>query len=288
MFGLLFDRVDSWHLLKNFSPFWRDVLTGIFDLSLLGLAMIFMPYLIVTCWRCRPLTDPQLLPRLERVCTDLNFKHGGMKIWTIMKHSCTAAIIGIVSPFRYVMFTEKLLRDFYPEEIEAILVHEIGHSRHKHLLYYPFILMGMLVTSTLIIEWLLKMVFEKVEFSFVDGNLFLVSLISFICYGLFLGLYFRFVFGFFSRLFERQADLHIFEHSSPVYMIQALDRIGTVSGGIHKQPNWHHFSIQERMDFLQSAIHNPKVIQKHHTKVKLCLWLYFIFLFANITALIFI
>ncbi len=56
-------------------------------------------------------------------------------------------------------------------------------------------------------------------------------------------------FSVLSRLFERQADLYIFESSfDPFYMIQALDRLGVVTGFTHSQPSWHHFSLQERID----------------------------------------
>ena len=176
------------------------------------------------------------------------------------------------------MFTEKLLQQFTDEEIEAILVHEIGHSRHRHLLLYPFILMGMLLVGSLIFIFILQplLLNWKIDALF-QSDTFFSSFILFFTYALFLGLYFRFVFGFFSRLFERQADLHIFEYSSPpTSMIQALDHIATLSGSIHQKPSWHHFSIQERINFLQAAIQDRRLVVKHHRKVKMWLWLYFI------------
>jgi Zn-dependent protease with chaperone function len=117
---------------------------------------------------------------------------------------------------------------------------------------------------------------------------FLFSFSVFILYGCFLAIYFRLVFGFFSRLFERQADLHIFNYSlSPSYMIQALDHIGVVTGNTHDHPSWHHYSIQERMDFLQSAIQNPRLITQHHRKVKKWVIIYFILLILSCLSLFF-
>jgi STE24 endopeptidase len=226
--------------------------------------MTFLPFFIQSIWQCQPLEDAQLLERLERLCQKGHFKHGGIKSWIVMGDSLTAAIIGIVSRFRYIMFTKRLLNEMSPEMLEAILAHEMGHSKRKHLLIYPFILMGMMICTSLF------------SYHFENEVPLPVIFIGYLCI---IGLYFRFFFGFFSRLFERQADLHVFEVGvDPQHMIEALDRIGIISNYSHKVPSWHHFSIQERIDFLQSAIHDPKIIAKHHQKVKSFVIFYFILL----------
>lgn len=243
----------------------------------LGMTFIFMPFLVVKCWRCQPIQNQKLLERLENICKQLHFKHAGIKIWTIMKHAFTAGIIGVIPQFRYVMFTEGLLQQLSFEEIEAILLHEIGHSRYRHLFFYPLILVGMLLSAYLFFLFALKPVIEEIKsHDFFEGTFFFTNSLLFLLYALFLGIYFRFVFGFFSRLFERQADLHIFESAlAPAYMIQALDRIAILSGHIHRQPSWHHFSIQERINFLETAIKDRRIVARHHFRVKIWLGMYF-------------
>ena len=77
-------------------------------------------------------------------------------------------------------------------------------------------------------------------------------------YGLVMGLYFRYVFGYFSRLFERQADLFVYPLDiPPQYMIEALDEVGIATGNTHHLANWHHYGIQQRIDFLKKTIENP-------------------------------
>src|SRR6185437_8635259 len=61
-----------------------------------------------------------------------------------------AMVIGIVPWVRYVVFTDRLLEDFTPEEIEAVFGHEIGHIRHHHMLYY----LGFLTASVIVLGWL--------------------------------------------------------------------------------------------------------------------------------------
>lgn len=196
-----------------------------------------------------------------------------MNTWTIMNHSYTAGIIGIVPRFRYVMFTKRLLDELSKESIEAVLAHEIGHSYRKHLLIYPVIIFGMIVTTTIFSLFFSESINEF--FSLQDmlhpSPLWkmLYPLSVFIPFAVILALYFRYVFGYFSRLFERQADLHVFEVGiPPEHMHQALDELGVLTGNTHHHPSWHHHSISERMTFLEKAASDPSLIDKHHRRVK--------------------
>jgi len=276
------DHLPAWK--QGTLPVDQEVILLGFSVVLLVLTLIFLPALMMICWRCRPLDRFDLKERLEKLCASLGFRHAGIKIWSIMPHTFTAGIIGIVPAFRYILFTPALLNRFRPEEIEAILIHEIGHNRYRHLLFYPFIMLGMLVLGALLLIGLEKEINSAIEsFSF---SYFTLVMGLFILYALLLGLYFRLVFGFFSRLFERQADLYIFESSlSPIYMIQALDRLGVVTGYTHSHPSWHHFSLQKRMRFLYQALEKPDVIQKHHRRVKRWLTIYFFALILSCFAL---
>lgn len=262
-------------------PFSQDLILFLLSLCLLGLTLVFLPVLIVICWRCKPLERFDLKERLEHICIDLNFRHAGLKIWSIMPHSFTAGIIGVTAAFRYILFTPPLIKHFQIEEIEAILIHEIGHSRYKHLLYYPFILLGMLLLGTSLLIGLEKILSSTIGEPSSASTYFVLIMALFIFYALLMGAYFRLVFGFFSRLFERQADLHIFSTSlSPIYLIQALDHLGVVTGYTHNHPSWHHFSLQERIRFLYQAMDNPNLITYHHKRVKKWLMIYFISLLA--------
>lgn len=253
--------------------------------------MVFLPFFIQLIWKCTPLEESELKKRLDKICEKANFKHGGMKIWTVMNDSLTAAIVGVIPKFRYVMFTKRLLNEFPEDAIEAILVHEIGHSYRKHLLIYPFIIFGMMVVAGLfslfISETLIH--FLTYENMLHPSNFwsFFDPLIVFILYALLIAVYFRLVFGFFSRLFERQADLHVFQLQEPAEkMILALDSVGVSTGNSHKIPSWHHYSIEERINFLRKASLDHKNIDQHHQKVKFSLAAYSLFLLIGICMLV--
>lgn len=252
------------------------------SIILVILLLIFLPYFIQKIWQCQPLQNGELKDRLTKICQRAGFRHAGMQIWTIMHDQLTAGIIGVVPRFRYVMFTDRLLKEMPLESIEAILAHEIGHNARRHLLLYPFILAGMIICAGLFFYFFsgpLLNILEQVNAQHPSIWWdFFNPLLVFSLYAVIIIVYFRFVFGYFSRIFERQADLHIFElEIAPEHMIYALENVAHACGG-YNTPNWHHYSIKQRVEFLQACKANPALIQRHHRKVKIVLVSYFVLL----------
>ncbi len=269
--------LDLFYVFFGIKEGWVPALTAFL---LLMASLLFLPYFIQKFWNCTPLADSQLHLRLESLCKKASFTHGGMNTWSVLPHAITAGIIGVIPRFRYVMFTPKLLEMLAPEQIEAILVHEIGHSKHKHLLLYPLVILGMGVSVALFF-----VLFDHLlDFSFSPT---FAPVLVFVPYALIMWLYFRYIFGFFSRLFERQADLFVFKLKiPPENIISALDHIAIASGNIHHHPSWHHFGIQQRIDYLKKVMETPALIEKHHRKVRIFLTVYFAFLSLGIFFLI--
>lgn len=255
------------------------VITAVLLLFLVAL-MVYLPFFIQKIWQCTPIEDSALKSYLDDICQKANFKHAGLKTWTVLERSMTAAIIGVVPRYRYVMFTKRLLQEMPMPFVGAVLAHEIGHSYRRHLWIYPLIIMGMTFFAA-ILGLLFSTPFTQLwnlgSLSYPSSwwnTLYPIAL--FIPYGIFIALYFRIVFGYFSRLFERQADLHIFAlNLAPESLIEALNYIGIATGNSHHVPNWHHHSIQDRIDFLKSAQNDPQLIEGHHRRVKRWLIGYF-------------
>lgn len=230
--------------------------------------LLFLPLLFRWLWQCTPLSDSALKDRLDAFCSRQKFRHGGMKIWEALPSSATAAIIGVIPRFRYILFTESLLKTFPEEEIEAVLAHEIGHSKYKHLLFYPFILFGIVPLMSIINDFL-----EKIPL-----------VLLFIVEGAALLIYFRVLFGFFSRRFEQEADLYTLCCGLPAStMISALKRLGSAHHISLKQPNWHHGSLIDRISALEEASANPSFAKKQHLRLRLILLAYFLVLVLTLS-----
>lgn len=255
------------------------------------LTLILLPRLMIIIWGCRSLKDLALNERLEEICRKAGFKHDGIKVLPVLPEALTAAIVGISGCFRYIMFTQALLDRLSPSSIEAVLAHEVGHSQRRHLLLYPLILCGAAIFAELIFEY----AYDPVSRHLMTYGMvlstpwkeFISSLGMFLFFVTLMGIYVRFVFGYFSRLFERQADLHVFELDLPVqHMMDALHEIAVYSGYTHHVPSWHHYSIQERIDFLQTACKDRSVVKKHHRKVLWSLAAYFAIVILAIFSLL--
>lgn len=273
LFFDLWDEVSfflaHWPLFSFMNAFTATLLVAMIFLVVLVCIALFMPPVIIKFWKCEPLENSLLKERLENLCLKAHFRHAGMLNWTLIKHNLTAAIVGILPKFRYILFTQRLLNELSPDSIEAVLAHEIGHNYRKHLLIFPFIFMGIPVAlglaSLFFEEGIAAWVEMKLPSMDSEGLVLVYLCTIFLGISLFIFLYFRLIFGFFSRLFERQADLHPFVLGlDPQHMIKALEDTSNASGLPAATPNWHHYSIQKRMDFLENCIKNPELIQKHH------------------------
>lgn len=278
-FSLFFD-------LLNFFPFFSSVdgtsdnpdnieaivFMMLITLGLLIATLVFFPFFLQYIWGCAPMEDGELKERLDNLCEKAGFKHSGLMIWTILNSSLTAAIVGVYSRFRYVMFTKRLILELPPDQIEAVLAHEMGHSFHKHMVFYPWVILGMLVVQGLFSTFFgvgIKHVISLLQLGDTTGFWDMAyPLLVFAIYSVILLSYFRLVYGFFSRNFERQADLYVFSVGlTGKSMIDALDSVAKLSGNIHKKPSWHHYSIKQRIDFLQNAVEDSSIIEKHHRRV---------------------
>ena len=77
------------------------------------------------------------------------------------------------------------------------------------------------------------------------------------------------------RNFERQADTYVyalFDSAKP--LITTLEKIAASSGQSADRPNWHHYSIRERIDYLNRCEADSSWIARHEQKVKKSIGVY--------------
>lgn len=250
-------------------------IVGLYAAFILALAILFLmllPCAMIRLWQCEPLRETPLSLQLENLCKRASFRHGGLKIWWAMQSETNAAIIGTVPAWRYILLTPRLLAALPADSIEAILAHEIGHSKHRHLLLYPLILAGMVVCGAMAAAWLApilqKGLFLASSYYPSGAWAFVTQPSLYISFAIIIALYFRFVFGYFSRLFERQADLYgITLGLPPGQIAKALDAVAHSSGDIHEEPCWHHYSLSERIRYIALA---GSATPRHHSRRVRC------------------
>ncbi|MCW7753717.1 M48 family metalloprotease [Desulfobotulus sp. H1] len=248
------------------------IFTGVF---------IFAPLCIQKFWGCYPLPQGPERHRIEAMLTHTRTGFRDILVWPLFGgRMLTAGIMGPLARFRYILVTPALLRTLYPEELEAVIAHEAGHARHRHLFLYLLILAGFLLVSWLFLDFLYQLLLLSGGSAMLSRFSFLTpsAVASFLAVSLSLLLffvYFRFLFGFFMRNFERQADSFAFKTQGTArHLIQTFRTLGQMTGQNPDKPNWHHFSLTQRIHFLQACEENPHTAQQHDNKVRLALIFY--------------
>jgi Zn-dependent protease with chaperone function len=249
---------------------------------LVGVA-ILGPLLIQKFWRCKPLESGYNRNRIVALCERAGMEYAEILYWPIFGGKMiTAGVMGLIKKFRYILVTPSLLQLLEPEEIDAVIAHEIGHIKKKHLLFYLAFFVGyMLLTYVTFDLIVFTIIYAKPVYWLINKSGFSqttvvsgISSVVIIC--LFL-IYFRYIFGFFMRNFERQADTYVyalFDNARP--LISTLEKIASTSGQSADKPNWHHFSIQQRIDYLQKCESDSTWITRQDNKVKKSIGIYLI------------
>jgi len=236
---------------------------------------IFGPVLIRKLWNCKPLEPGLPRARIERICEKVGLKYSDILKWELFGGTMiTAGVMGLIGRFRYILVTPALLNSLNEDELDAVMLHEIGHVQKYHMLFYLFFFAGFIACNFVFFEpvmlllYIIAPVYELFELVSIGKSTAHSLLISITLIGFFI-LYFRFVFGFFMRNFERQADLHVYRFTNDASpLISTFYKIASFSGQSIDKPNWHHYSIGQRVRFLERCQTTPALIQAHHRHVK--------------------
>ncbi len=236
--------------------------------------VLFGPWLIVRLWGCEPLPQDYKKAELERFCSYHNFRTGGLMLWPVFGlEMLTAAVIGILPGLRYILITSGLLGALDISELKAVVAHEMGHVRKKHLLLFVFLFIMFIkfasdLSDTLTLLALSNRTIFRWYVTPGDFAASMVSLLTVLPVIVLMILFFRFIFGYFLRNSERQADLFAMELiGDPQPLISSLEKIAFRSGRIEDLPSWHHYSIRQRVQCLTEAFQNRGLIRRHNLKL---------------------
>jgi Zn-dependent protease with chaperone function len=245
-----------------------------FIIFLLGVSIIG-PAMIRKFWGCKPLEAGFHRSRIENLCKKAGVEYAEILSWPILgSRMITAGVMGLIKKFRYILVTNALFQFLKPEEIDAVIAHEIGHIRKKHLWFYLLFFVGYVVLSYASFDLIIySIIYADLLFSITniagfDRTVVYSTVLSLASIIIFL-VYFRFIFGFFMRNFERQADIHVYTlYKSSKPLISTLEKIALASGQPPDKPNWHHFSIKERIEYLKKCEGDKRWIIFHNQKIK--------------------
>ncbi|MDA3960203.1 MAG: M48 family metallopeptidase [Planctomycetota bacterium] len=227
--------------------------------------LLIMPMAVVRLWGAR-----QMPASPERELIEDGCRRAGIAVSRIMTwppaagRLYNAAVMGMIPRFRYVLFSTDLLRDLPNDQLTAVLGHELGHIKHRHLwIYLLFLVVSVMWSWGLSVPAaeLLAVVpgFDHIGFEARQGFAVVMLFLLFL----------RFLFGVLSRACERQADLAGAKLAgSTEAMRQALLSVSVLSGQPVDAPSWRHHSIRERMAYLATVQEDPEAEPRHHGEVR--------------------
>jgi len=244
-------------------------------LVFLFIVVIIGPAMIQKFWRCKPLESGHLRSRIEQLCSRAGLKYANILYWPIFGgRMITAGIMGLIKKFRYILITKALLRYLDPEEIDAVIAHEIGHIKRKHLHFYLVFFIGYMFLSYTIFDLLIYFiiyadpVYRLISSAGINQDTMISAVFSLIIIIIFF-IYFRYIFGYFMRNFERQADTYVYTlFPSAKPLISTFKKIVSTTGQSPDRPNWHHFSIKERIEYLNLCEEDKTYITRQDRKIK--------------------
>ena len=218
-----------WLMRHGTGLWWLYAWAGFMVISL-GLAQAY-PRLIAPLFnRFTPLAGT-LRPRLENLLARCGFRADGLFVMDASKRSAkgNAYFTGLGRSKRIVLF-DTLVERHTPEEIEAVLAHELGHFRHHHILigtlrmavlsFGAFLCFGLIGRQ----HWLT----DSLGLGYRDDAL---SVAVFLMWAGALGPFLRLAGNWFSRRAEFQADAYARDVVGAEPLVSALTRLTNDSAG---------------------------------------------------------
>lgn len=103
-----------------------------------------------------PLEDVALRERIEKLLDRCGFRSSGIFVMDGSKRSAhgNAYFTGVGRSKRIVFF-DTLMKDLAPEEIEAVLAHELGHFKRKHVTKRLIVSAAMSLAALALLGWLI-------------------------------------------------------------------------------------------------------------------------------------
>jgi STE24 endopeptidase len=255
--------LDRWVAPHPLFAAWQQ------PLMLVGFATVFLftPVMIRYLWDTVPLPAGELRASLLELCRAHGVRVRQLLLWRTWGGMINGAVMGVCGPLRYILLTDGLLDRMTSIEIEAVMAHELGHVRRRHMVW-------LVICALAAMYGMQAMIFGGLEWADrLSGSALLgaspwhgpleAAALGMLVTGWWL------IFGWVSRRFERQADTFAVAHLSRRYppgdgsahqvdpaavevYCQTLMRVAAMNNMSPDRRSWRHGSIRWRCDYLRS------------------------------------
>ena len=198
-----------YYTLRQWPQHWWVLTWALFMGLFILLAQLAPVILFPIFYKFEPLEDEELRRRLVVLGERAGTRVRGVYRWKLSEKSkkANAALTGLGAT-RRIILADTLLDNYTPDEIEAVLAHELGHHVHRHILKSIFVQAGITLMGFWAANFTLHYAVEHHMFEELSdfANLPLLVLVSVV-----LSLVLMPALNAYSRYNERQADRYAFE-----------------------------------------------------------------------------
>ena len=122
-------------IIRQSPEHWWLISWGVFLVLFVLMAQIAPVVLFPIFYKFEPLDNEDLKQRLTRLGERAGTRVRGVYKWHLSEKSkkANAALTGLGAT-RRIILADTLLDNYSPDEIEAVLAHELGHHVHRHIL----------------------------------------------------------------------------------------------------------------------------------------------------------
>lgn len=202
--------------MRQWPQNWWLLAWAAFMVLFVVLAQLAPVVLFPIFYKFEPLEDEELRRRLVVLSERAGTRVRGVYRWRLSEKSkkANAALTGL-GLTRRIILADTLLDNYTPDEIEAVLAHELGHHFHRHILKSIFVQAGITLFGFWAANWTLHYAVDHHLFEFVQisdfADLPLLALVATVLSFLLMP-----ALNAYSRYNERQADQYAFESIASV------------------------------------------------------------------------
>jgi STE24 endopeptidase len=201
-------------LIRQWPQHWWILAWAIFMVLFIVMAQLAPVLLFPIFYKFEPLENEDLRRRLILLSEHAGTRVRGVYRWKLSEKTkkANAALTGLGST-RRIILADTLLDNYAPEEIEAVLAHELGHQVHRHILKSILVQAAITLLGFWAANWVLHYSVDHHMFEELSdfANMPLLAITATV-----ISLLLMPALNAYSRFNERQADRYAFESIATV------------------------------------------------------------------------
>ncbi len=212
-------------LMQGAGDYWWLYLWVVWSVFNLLMLAVYPTFIAPMFNKFSPLQDVSLKQRIEALLDKCGFKSQGLFVMDGSARSShgNAYFTGFGSSKRVVFF-DTLLERLNPDEIEAVLAHELGHFRHHHVIKRIALMFFVSFVGLALLGWLMHQNWFFTGLGVTETSSYMALVLFLLVSPVFLFLL-RPIMASYSRKNEFEADDYAAKHADAKYLVEALVKL---------------------------------------------------------------